>query len=613
MCGIAGFLSFNRDTSQFDIDAAVQALSHRGPDDRGVYGDEWVSMGYRRLSIIDLETGHQPIFNEDSKIVLIANCEIYNYKELRRDLVSRGHTFKSKSDSEVIIHAYEEYGIDKALELLNGMFAFAIWDKRIKKLFLARDRLGIKPVYYSLKKDFITFASEIKSLFVNGMVSKRLRSGCLFEYFTNQGIFGSKTIFADVTELQPGHFMAVDDKGTQKIKRYWDIVSICGSSGTIDEERAILDGMDRELKRSVDYRLISDVPVGVLLSGGIDSSLIADYVAGSKHANAKSAKFFNARNVNPEIDESKYAGLQAEFIQNGRAKRIDFESLTLKSNRFLEYFPFLTYIYDEPLQFQSSGYIYDMCSQSRREGIKVLLVGEGSDELFFGYDRFWRTLSHIAEGRYEGYSEDEIVYYGGGIDNASLLGRLTGMTRASIEEIESFSWLRSHGDLDLRTRIMLYSIIFRLQSVLMRMDRMSMATGTEVRVPFLDHKVVEFAITINNDVKGKDAIPKYLVKRLASGRVHEEIIKRKKMGSPSDVAYWLEGSQAEHMLRDLTSSSGSISKSELDHSAVEEIVNAFYKGDKRYSVLIWMLLAIEMWNSVMKSEKPAGVKEEIYG
>jgi len=606
MCGIAGFLSFDKNNSIFDITAATQALSHRGPDDMGIYKDEWISLGHRRLSIIDLEKGSQPIFNEEGSVVLIANGEIYNHDELRNNLLAKGHKFRSRCDSEVIVHAYEEYGIEKALSLFNGMFAFAIWDKRLNKLFLARDRAGIKPLYYSLKNGFMVFASEIKAITVNGIIPKRLRKGCLFEYFTTNGVFGRNTVFADVAEMKPAHYLVADASGRISIKRYWDMVSLFRASSIIDDEEEILSGLDEKLEKSVNYRLISDVPIGVLLSGGIDSSLVSYYVVRSAHANAEKVKFFNAKNLTSEIDESPYARMQVEFLNKRLGREIDFESAILDSTRFLEYFSYLAYIYDEPLQFHSSGFIYDMCRHAKEDGMKVLLIGDGSDELFFGYERFQRALRDFDSGGLKGFSENDIIYFGGGINNLSIAQRLTGMDKGCVEDLESFKWLRSHKDLDVKTRMMFHSITFRLQSVLMRMDRMSMACGVEVRVPFLDHNVIEFANRIDHGIKYKDKTPKYIIKRLSKDKVHDRIIGRKKLGSPSDIAYWIDTSQARGLINDLTGSASSISRSELDYTAVKEIIESHYSGKKRYSALIWMLFSLEMWNrSVFKEDMNA--------
>ena len=604
MCGIAGFLYFNKGIKRFDVKEAVKRLSHRGPDDEGFYDDARVSLGHKRLSIIDLETGHQPIKSEDGSVVLVFNGEIYNHGELRKELAALGHGFRTRSDSEVIIHAYEEYGIDKTLSLLNGMFAFAVWDKVRGHLILARDRMGIKPIYFAIKKDYAVFASEIKSMFTGNAVSRRLRKDSLFEYFTAHGSFAKDTMFAEVSELEPSHYILIESKGGSRTVRYWDITSVLEDGPRQRDESGVANEMDERLGRAVDHRLMSDVPLGVLLSGGIDSSLISFYVATSGHYNAKSAKFFNARNLNREIDESEYAGLQVDFLKEKFGRNVDLESSVLESENFLGSFPYLSYIYDEPVQFQSSGYIYDMCSRAAGDRIKVLLVGEGSDELFFGYDRFWRTLTDLRSGKHRGFSDSEIIYFGGGIGNAGLVERLTGVGRERLRETEPFRWLERHRRMDLEDRITLYSIVFRLQSVLMRMDRMSMAAGVEVRVPFLDHTFVRFALNIDNGLKGRGGIPKYLVKRLAEGKVHGDIIKRKKMGSPSDIAFWLDSADSEAVMRNLTDSPGSISRTELDYPTVKRIVDSHYQGKNNYAVLIWMLFSIEMWHRMLSEKEP---------
>jgi len=491
MCGITGFLSFNNTAGRFDSGEAIRRMKHRGPDGDGCYSNDRIVLGHTRLSIIDLERGDQPLFNENRDIVLITNGEIYNYGGLRSELRSRGHIFATRSDAEVIIHLYEEGGIDSTLSALNGMFAFALWDKKQDMLYIARGRLGIKPVYYAFREDGLLFGSEIKSITAFGDVGRYLRKDSLFEYFTRHGLSGSRTLFADIERLQPAHYLACGASGNITFRRYWEATSLFYGAPMVEDEDEILDRLDKELKRSVDYRVISDVPIGCMLSGGIDSSLLLAYLAGSDRPNARQARVFNAKNVGADIDESPYAQREVAFLERLFGCPIAFTSFVLDNASFLRYFPYLSYIYDEPIQFEASGFLYDICRHARSSGVKVLIAGEGSDELFFGYDRYVRTLRHIESAVYSDYSESELIYYGGGIDNVSLVERLTMTPRDAVAGLPVFRWLERHKDIEIKSRMMLYDITFRLESLLMRMDRMGMAAGVEVRVPFLDHSLVQ--------------------------------------------------------------------------------------------------------------------------
>ena len=605
MCGIIGLLSYKKEAENINMKGPVEKLSHRGPDDNGQYSTRDVFMGHRRLSIIDLKTGRQPMINEDESVVLIFNGEIYNYKELRDDLIAKGRSFKTKSDSEVVLRAYEEYGIDKAISFFNGMFAFAIWDKRRTSFIIARDRLGIKPLYFTKNSRFLAVASEPKSLFLLEGAEKEINSEVLFEYFTSHEVSGERTFFKSVRKAEPGYFYVFTPDGKEKKTRYWELDEVFTRALNIESEKEALRLIDRGLEKSVDYRLTADVPVGVLLSGGIDSSLISYYVSRSTHKNAGAVKLYNAGNANKEIDESPYARTQADFLKDVLGHVPELESFVIGNTALLDMFSYLTYIYDEPIQFQSSGFIYDICARSKANGTKVLLVGEGSDELFLGYERFWRTLSNIGRKKYPAYSDEELIYYGGGIDNAELVKRLTKSSPDALNGTAAFRWLVKKRNLRLRERIMLYSIAWRLQSVLMRMDRMSMASGVEVRVPFLDHRFIESVIGIDMEVKAPGREPKHLIKVLAQGKVSPDIIERKKLGSPSDIAYWLKQEAARKALSSLTEAEDSLSKNHLDHNTVKEIISAHFGGARRYDVLIWMLFSLEMWNRVLKEPESA--------
>ena len=544
MCGISG-IAFGSRSSRVVSEATLvrmrDVLRHRGPDDAGLFIEGPVGLAHRRLSIVDLALGHQPMPNEDGSLQIVFNGEIYNHADLRPDLVARGHVFATHSDTEVILHLYEEYG-KRCVDHLRGMFAFAIWNRRTKELFIARDRLGVKPLYYVHTDDgALFFASEIKALLAADALRPKLNLAALPDYLANHATSDDTTLFAGVRRLLPGHTLLWHD-GKILIERYWD-----ARPGEIAEgrSRSVADYVDewRELFRtSVKLRLMSDVPLGVFLSGGIDSSAIASVMS---QMVAEPIKTFSVAFDAPEANELEYARLAA------RAFGTDHHEVIVEPADFAAAIPHLIWHEDEPLAHPSSVALY-FVSQLAQRHVKVVLSGEGSDELLAGYNRYRATLLNLSAGKiYHQFSTEGIRRFVRNAANrlapVSLRRKLprtflwlppdvgamyfdnfavfpSHMQRdmfskelwGQIGHINPYAGMLHYFDQDpsstLLQKLLYADLKTYLQELLMKQDQMSMAASIESRVPFLDHKLVEFSTALPDRLKLRGWTTKYVLR-----------------------------------------------------------------------------------------------------
>src|SRR5438876_1681379 len=388
MCGICGIVNFNT-TEPVDrglVERMTSAQAHRGPDDHGYFVEDNVGLGHRRLSIIDLSGGKQPIFNEDGSVVVVFNGEIYNYADLTDDLIARGHRFMTRSDTETIVHAYEEYG-NQCMRDFRGMFAFAIWDRRQKRLLLVRDRLGIKPVYYYANKNIFIFASEIKSLLQHPDVSREVDRQALDLYLALRYVPGPRTMFKNIFKLQPGHWMTVDEKGI-KIRKYWDVAYETRDT----QPKQCLEEFAHLLEESVRLRLIADVPLGVFLSGGLDSSSILavmSKITGGERVKTFSVGFDTSGPAGIEAEESNELAYAREAAAHFRAEHHEF---CVTGRDFGNAIPTMVSHLDEPMADPSCIPLY-FISKLARNYITVVLSGEGADETMAGYSLYRRVLA----------------------------------------------------------------------------------------------------------------------------------------------------------------------------------------------------------------------------
>ena len=604
MCGIAGLVY--RDPSRPCLDETVTAMrdvmTYRGPDDAGNYLAGPVGLGHRRLSIIDLGGGHQPMSDPAGRSWIVFNGEIYNYREARAELQQKGYTFRTHSDTEVILQLYADRG-ERCVDALNGMFAFAIWDAERRTLFLARDRMGVKPLYYAETPDGFFFASEIKALFASGHVTARCREAALGEYLLFRQVAGPDTLFEGVRALPPGCTMTVAD-GRTAITRYWSprpsAPPLSLSAGDALEQFSAL------FEDSVRLRLVSDVPVGTFCSGGVDSSLVTAIAARLK---GDAVNTFSIGFNESDYDESEYA------VMVSKAYGTTHHQLAIGNDEFSDLVPRMIWHNDEPLDFANSVHIYGL-SRIAKQFVTVVLTGEGSDELFAGYPRYripdlarmarfvpgpLRRAAATLSGdhrlakldRFAGLSADDVFLY-----NSSYLR--PEVTRALAPAFEAHLEFRrdclSHGaalGLDPVGRVSLLDQETFLVGILHRQDKMSMAASIESRVPFMDYRIVEFANRLPSSLKVVNGSGKAIVKDLARTHLPHAIVDRRKSGFGVPLAAWFRADTGlGARIRDLAASPGA---TVFDGAVLGRLLAEHRSGTADHAETLWTALNVATW------------------
>ena len=633
MCGICGAYYFGagRDVDLDVLRAMNRQIVHRGPDDEGYYRQSTVGLAMRRLSIIDLRTGHQPIANEDNSVWIVFNGEIYNHQELRASLEQKGHRYRTQSDTETIVHLYEEYG-RACVEHLRGMFAFVIWDVKRRVLFGARDRLGIKPFYYLHSSEFLLFGSEIKAILAHPGVQARLDHAVLPEYLAFGYLAGARTMFSGIQKLPPGHTLEADESGQVKVQAYWDIPqqSRIQQLTRNDCARTYAD----MLERSVESHLMSDVPLGVFLSGGIDSSLVAALMTKLR---GNSIETFSVGYDEQVFSELPYAQTVAKHIDSVH------HEVRVSREEFFKALPRLIWHEDEPLAWPSSVSLY-FVARLARERVKVVLTGEGSDETLAGYARYawtiwnarfgsaYRTLSPKLLQRVIRQAIEESRLLGAGarrrLEHSFLARDSQSWTSLYFDNFFSaFSesdqrkilqegvlqgsetayqgslnyWRKSHGDL--LDRMLYTDSKTYLVELCMKQDQMSMAASIESRVPFLDHVLVEFAAQIPAEYKIRGLEGKLILKNKARDLLPESIVHRKKMGFPTPFSGWLLGPQLE-LVEAMLLEPRSLERRLFRPDATRQLFREHRARYRDHADKIWRLLNLELWHRVFIDGEP---------
>lgn len=566
MCGIAGYCNFQlaQDERRPVLEAMCGAIAHRGPDDQGYFLADSIGLGMRRLSIIDLSTGQQPMHSPDGRYSMVYNGEVYNYQQLRSELQARGRSFSTDSDTEVILAQFEKDG-PAGLERLNGMFALAIWDAAQRRLFLARDRMGIKPLYYYWDGRRLIFGSEIKAILASRLVQAEVNLNAVWDFLTFRYVPQPNTIWQNIHKLPPGHSLSLSLGGEPRVERYWDIPYQdlpARAEAEYDQE------FEELFLEAVGYRLIADVPVGIMLSGGLDSSCVAAAVA-LKH-NVRLNSFSVSFADSPDIDELPFARQVAKHIGT------DHHEVTIGPQDFLDFLPELVYYTDEPLADLASVPLYYL-SRLAKQSVKVVLSGEGSDEILAGYDleqwvrrwdraRSWQRLPawlrksllpRLAPGQ---RARLDVLNLPVDQSQRTLPPVMTNHMTSAEKRALFKGGLEFPDSLDgpraevarTASRDPLHQLLYGfcqgwlVEDLLMKADRMSMANSLELRVPFLDHRLVEWAARTPSLIKaGRDAAGNYQSKRVlrhfAQKHLPPEIIARPKMGFPVPVYDWLSG------------------------------------------------------------------------
>jgi len=600
-----------------DIHRMCQTIIHRGPDDEGVYAQGPAGLGMRRLSIIDLAGGRQPIHNEDRTLWAVFNGEIYNFLELRQELEGRGHCFYTHSDTEVILHLYEEMGSD-CVQKLRGMFAIALYDERRHLLLLARDRMGKKPLHYALHQGGLIFGSEIKAILAVHPELAEIDPEGLLQYFYFGYIPDPRSVFQRIHKLPAGHLMEFC-KGEVNIRRYWDLPEY-GTHPPISEEECV-EELERQLEEAVRIRLISDVPLGALLSGGVDSSIVVALMARASSAPVKTFSIgFQAERFN----ESEYARMVAERFGT------DHHELVLDPN-LEETLSYLSQMMEEPFGDSSMLPTYYVCRMARQK-VTVALSGDGGDELFAGYDRYivatnrqkfdalpewmgrvYRNAihAHVPDGMYGknlawNASLNARDRYLDGVSFFPALHRERGLFTDSFLQAAGQvpdplkQWQQIYDDApakDALSRLLyLDTKTYLVADILTKVDRMSMASSLEVRVPMLDHKFVEWVTSLPAEWKLRGGRRKHILKKLAERLgIPPALLHRRKQGFQLPLVEWMRNDVKDQFLRVLLEPR-TLQRGYFKPEAVKSLVNEHMHGRRNRSGLLWRMLVLELWH-----------------
>ena len=615
MCGICGVYNAQsgEPVSEQLIEHMTHLISHRGPDDSGAYLDGPVGLGFARLSIIDLGGGHQPMSNETGDIWIVFNGEIWNYQVLRKELTEKGHQFRTNCDTETIIHAYEEYGLD-CIARLHGMFGFAIWDSPRKRLLLARDRAGKKPLYYTRVNGNLLFASEIKSLLCYPGVKRQVDLQALGDFLSVRYVPGPATLFANIYKVQPGHWLLCENDTIHE-ECYWDFTFGKTEHRPLEE---YIQGIRQHVQRAVEERMMADVPLGALLSGGVDSSIV---VGTMSQLTSQPVKTFAVGFDVPGYSELPYARIVAEHFGT------EHHELLVKCSDLSDYWPLLTWHRDEPVSESSDLGVY-LISRLARQHVKVVLSGEGGDELFAGYPKYivdWlaryyhllptpirdqvitpllghlpysmRKLKLAANSLSQPAPQRWLNWFG--IFNGQLKENLLSTsTKASIDLDSSrtfLRWLEKNPQRDnLSSMLYLDTKIWLPDNLLMKSDKMTMAASLEARIPLLDYKLIEYAASIPSNVKIKPFQAKYLFKRAYSDFLPEPILTRKKMGFNVPTGIWFREGQ-RNLVTQLLLSEQARSRGYLNDAFVARLVRDHLEGRTNYQSQLFILASLELW------------------
>ncbi len=623
MCGIAGWANLENKPSQNGeavLHAMCERMKHRGPDSEGLWTDETVALGMRRLSIIDLHTGEQPVYSEDKSIVVVMNGELYNFREVRADLEKRGHKFETNTDTEILPHLYEEYG-DAMLEHINGMFAFALWDKRKRKLLIARDRFGEKPLYYGVFDGKLIFASEPKVLLANPAVKAEINLDSLRSYLSFDYVPAPHSIYKNIYKLPAAHLLILE-KGEVKTRRYWNLSWQKSSTNSSLSDKA--KELRELLADAVRMRLVSDVPLGILLSGGVDSSTVA---ALATQFSTEKVKTFSIGFEEDSFDESKYARQVAKHLDTEHYE----EKLSVEKAADL-----ITEIgtwLDEPL---SDGSLIPTLLLSRfvKKHVTVALGGDGGDEIFAGYPMYYahkvadiygkvpgflrngliepivnnlpvsnRNMSFdykakrfVAASKYDLVTRHHSFFGSFSIDEQQDLLNKDVLAQTSSDIYKDAKDLLKICDAPTEIEQMQFLDInyYMAEDILTKVDRASMAVSLEVRAPFLDPRVAQFAASIPLEYKLKGSVGKYILKKAVEPLLPKNILHRPKKGFGIPIAEWLKG-RLNPLMHDLLAPDRLKNQGLFDEKFVEKLMKEHETNVASHHKQLWTLLVFQLW------------------
>ena len=640
MCGICGIALPAGSARRLDMERLERmrdTLVHRGPDGAGAFLEGGVGLGHRRLSIVDVAHGHQPMASDSGRLQLVYNGEVFNHPTLMRELQAAGHRYHTHCDTETVLRLYQDDGV-RAPERMRGMFAFAIWDRERKELFLCRDRLGVKPLYYVHTADgALYFASEIKALLAAGAVTPALNARAFPDFLANHAPSGDETLFEGVRRLPAGHTLLWRD-GQVEIRQYWDLSFAGGDEGGPAEsdrrsDRDVVAEYGERFQEAVRLRLMADVPLGMFLSGGIDSAAIP---AAMSRLVDEPIKTFSVAFAEREANELRYAQLVADRY------RTDHRTITVTPEQFFAALPRLVWHEDEPIAHPSSVAL-NFVSRLASEHVKVVLTGEGSDETLAGYNRYRATIYQMAVGgRYERLAPARLrslVAAGVGalpagrvrqklgrtiltraadldtlyFDNFAVFARAEQpslLTRAMRERVAGADPYAAYHAAMARTdaRSLLNKLLYTdtktyLHELLMKQDQMSMAASIESRVPFLDHPLVEFAARMPERMKLRGVTTKWVLRQAMQGQLPPEILSRKKMGFPVPVGAWFRGA-FRPVVDEFVLGERAVARGLFEPAVLRSLV-ARHQAGENHSERLWALVTLEMWQRIfLDGEEP---------
>ena len=619
MCGIAGFiLRGSRDAGGL-LRSMAAVIAHRGPDDEGFLetqaggGSFQVGLAHRRLSIIDLGTGHQPLGNEDGSIQVVFNGEIYNFQDLRDELIARGHRFRTASDTETIVHAYEEYG-DECVTRFRGMFAFALWDAPRERLLLARDRFGKKPLYLFEDGGSVLFASEIKSILLYPGLVKRADSGALREYFAYRYVPGPRTLFEGIRKLQPG-CCAVWEQG--RLREWnWYVPPDCHVRPAAELPADPVGAFLEQLDEAVRIRMVSDVPFGAFLSGGIDSSAVVGLM--SRHSNHP-VKTFSVGFAETQYSELGYARTIAQQFET------EHHELTVSQDHLMDELPALVRFRDAPVAEPSDIPIYLLSKEARRT-VKMVLTGEGSDEFLGGYPkhvferyvaayqcvpallrhglleplvqalpyRFRRAKTAIVNLGLEDWQERMARWFGA-ISSKERDALVALRLQASELPSSPVVMIPERGNTALRSILCFDQTSWLPDNLLERGDRMTMAASLEARMPFMDHELAAFVSALPDNMRVRGRTTKWILREAMKRLLPAEILERPKVGFRVPVNEWFRGTMKDYLFDHLLGA-GSRTSGYYNRPVLEKILSDHVNGRQNHEKLLWCLLNLEIWH-----------------
>ncbi len=620
MCGITGFISKDRNAPSEErtalLDRMCASITYRGPDEQGMLVRDRAALGMRRLSIIDVKTGQQPRFSDDGHLAIVYNGEIYNFRELRKELESLGHKFRTNSDTEVIVNAFEEFGTD-CLKRLRGMFAFAIWNFRDETLFVARDRVGKKPLFYTVTENgSFVFGSELKTLLVHGEFKREIDLAALDAYLTFGYVPEENCILKNVHKLQPGHFLIL--KGGQvATEKYWDFDY--AEPQNIKAEGEYVEILREKIRESVKIRLISEVPLGAFLSGGVDSSTIVAMMSKCSDAPVKT---FSIGFKEDSFDELKYARIAAKHFGT------DHHEFVVTPDLF-DLVDEIVWHFDEPFSDPSSLPTY-MLSKMAREHVTVVLSGDGGDELFAGYGRYVinekrsgfaklprlvrqgmlrsisKMLPHGARGKNylynisldstDRYIDSVSCFNGprkGSLYSDNFMARLNGRFGKTEDDFRTFAESVSTGNA-IDKLLYLDSKTYLPGDILTKVDRMTMANSLEARVPLLDHELIELVVGIPSHLKMKGLETKHILKKAMEGIVPNEILYREKQGFGVPIREWINVQLRDRIVGDL-SDKRTLERGFFNVGYIQTLLKEHSAGRRDHSHSLWVLWMFELW------------------